>query len=103
MSGYTQLGQAQPSFLSRVWGYVIVIPTYIWKFIVSILDYLKNFICAGTFWSYLALLALLVSTGTFIGLYFRTKELTPKCPSCPNSAAANNMLQSSGTFKISPA
>ena len=87
----------QPTFLSTVWGYVKAIPLYLWKFIVSFLDYIKNFICAGTFWSYLALLTLLISTVTFISLYFREKPLTPTCPACPNNSSQ------SGTFKITPA
>ena len=84
---------------STLWSTILFIPKYLWSWITFILDYVKNFICAGTFWSYLVLLGLVVSSITFVTLYFKTKALTPKCPSCPNAQAK----PAAGTFTFTPA
>ena len=82
MSGYLY---AQPTWGQWFVNTVTSIPKYLWSWITWILDLIKNFICAGTFWSYLVLLGLVVCTVTFASLYFRQKTLAPTCPTCPNA------------------
>lgn len=99
MSGYTQLGQAQPTLTSRIVG----IFQWIWgKSFGPLIEMFRSRMCAPTWLATILWIILLGSLGTAIwGIvnYVRgVKVLAPKCPSCPNAQSK----PTAGTFTLTP-
>ena len=101
MSGYTQFGQAQSTFLSKVWGWITFIPLYIWSWLRWIIEWARTTISMGGVYGYALLITLIALSCWVVPLIWANifqAKFAPKrdCSTCPQSKPT------AGTFTLTP-